>query len=322
MALVAICDLMAPKWTQKEERGSLAGILLLARVLRLLGRRVGIALVAPVALYFFLTDRMRRRASFDFRRRAKALGAPVGLGPWAGYRHFLTFGIAALDRLLAWRGDYDYTHVAGLDDPACVRFRDDPRGGLVLISHLGSFEVIRAIGQRNGVRSVVILAHNEHSAKFARALHGQAPESRLEVLEVTNIDVAVAMKISAAVEKGSWIVIGGDRLPPTGEARRISAPFMGATTDFPQGPYLLASALRCPVHAMFCLREGNGFRIHVEPIDDGEGLRTSPREREMAEACARYAAALEKHALASPYQWYNFYDFWNDQGAGGRRVAA
>ena len=39
------------------------------------------------------------------------------------------------------------------------------------------------------------------------------------------------------------------------------------------------------------------------------------RDAAALELLERYAALLEEWCLAHPYQWFNFYDFWEREGA-------
>jgi predicted LPLAT superfamily acyltransferase len=301
---------MIPNWVQSRERGSYSGVVLLARLLQLLGSRACLAAAAPVVFYFFLTGTAQRRASRDFRRRARAMGANVGTGYWAGLRHALDFAAAAIDRFSAWHGDFDFGDISGLDEPTCDTFRHDSKGAVVLTSHLGSFDVLRAIGARSRRRRVIAITHSGSTANYARALASVAPDSQFELLEIDELDIATAVRLSDAVDQGAWIVIGADRLPPKNRGREITTPFLGAPARFPQGPFVMAAALRCPVYTLFCIRRPGGFHIHVERLAETLALGRRDRERIMQDACAKYAAAVERRAIESPYQWYNFFDFW------------
>jgi predicted LPLAT superfamily acyltransferase len=68
--------------------------------------------------------------------------------------------------------------------------------------------------------------------------------------------------------------------------------------------------LGCPVYLMFCRREGARFRLSVERFAERIELPRGRRDEALAAYAARYAGRLEAQALADPYQWYNFFDFW------------
>jgi predicted LPLAT superfamily acyltransferase len=48
----------------------------------------------------------------------------------------------------------------------------------------------------------------------------------------------------------------------------------------------------------------------VERFAERIVLPRGERDAVLAGHAARYAARLQVQALADPFQWYNFYDFW------------
>ncbi|HRE16014.1 MAG TPA: hypothetical protein PLW86_02970, partial [Rhodocyclaceae bacterium] len=91
--------------------------------------------------------------------------------------------------------------------------------------------------------------------------------------------------------------------------------FLGASACFPQGPYILASLLECPVYLFFCVEEADGYRIVFEPFADQVMLPRGRREAAMAEYAQRYAHRLEALCRQAPLQWFNFFDFWRQDAA-------
>jgi predicted LPLAT superfamily acyltransferase len=76
------------------------------------------------------------------------------------------------------------------------------------------------------------------------------------------------------------------------------------------GPIFLAHLLQCPVYLFFCLKEGATYRVHMAPFADRIDLPRRGREAALRDWVARYAAAVEAHCRRTPFQWFNFYDFW------------
>ena len=108
------------------------------------------------------------------------------------------------------------------------------------------------------------------------------------------------------------VVIVGDRTPP-GESRqkRISLlDFLGELAPFAQGPFILASLLDCPVYLFFSLREGDGYRVHLEHFAERIVLPRKEREERLLGYMKQYVGRLEHYCLQAPEQWFNFYDFW------------
>jgi predicted LPLAT superfamily acyltransferase len=81
---------------------------------------------------------------------------------------------------------------------------------------------------------------------------------------------------------------------------------------FPAGPYRLAMALEAPIVLFFGLYRGaNRYHILLEVLADATAAswRSGPTAGQWVE---RYVRRLEHHARSAPYNWFNFYDFWNE----------
>ena len=59
----------------------------------------------------------------------------------------------------------------------------------------------------------------------------------------------------------------------------IWSDFLGRAAPFPQGPFVLAAALRCPVLLMFALQQQGKLRIHCEPFADPLLLPRAQRQQ-------------------------------------------
>lgn len=313
----------AKHWAEMQERGAAWGPALLVFIYRLLGRGVCIAVMAPVVFYFFATGAKQRRASIDYLRKVWAFsGRPGRPGLWQSLKHFMAFGVSLVDRFGAWTNQLDRADVDAIDGAEFEAMRDDPRGSLILSAHFGSTEIVRAIASRHQKRRITIVIHSPHAKSYSAAIERFAPQSRISLIEASNFDVGAAMAVSAAIERGEWVVMMGDRQPVRGEGRVIEAPLLNAPAAFPQGPFVLASALRCPVYALFCYRAGRRYLVSVSLLSDGAAAPRSGRMAAIGALVERYARALEPLLQAAPYQWFNFYDYWAPSGdaggAGGR----
>ncbi|MGJ4748778.1 hypothetical protein ACQV5M_20625, partial [Leptospira sp. SA-E8] len=53
------------------------------------------------------------------------------------------------------------------------------------------------------------------------------------------------------------------------------------------------------------------YELHFEPIAQQVLLPRASRDAALAELAARYARSLEAALARSPYDWFNFYPFWD-----------
>ena len=142
-----------------------------------------------------------------------------------------------------------------------------------------------------------------------------APEASVNLMSVTDIGPDTAIAIKEKLERGEWVAIVGDRIAVNpqrgGEWRVIWSTFMGQPAPFPQGPFILASILRCPVVLIFALRQQGKLVLHCEPFADPLRLPRGERQQALQDTVDRYAQRLEHYALMSPLDWFNFFDFWH-----------
>ena len=52
------------------------------------------------------------------------------------------------------------------------------------------------------------------------------------------------------------------------------------------------------------------YRVAFEAFADRVELRRASRAADLQAVVGRYAAALERRCRAHPYQWFNFFAFW------------
>ncbi|HCT4436716.1 TPA: glycosyltransferase family 2 protein [Klebsiella aerogenes] len=309
----------SPHWARQQEVKGLWGMRLMLLVWRLLGRKAFSLLLYPVVGVYWLTAATARRASQQWitRAREQLSARQMPLPPTlTSYRHFLRFGEAMLDKIASWRGELlfgrDVVFAAGAEETLNI---SDPRGKLLLASHLGDVEACRALAQLQGSKTINALVFSENAQRFKQIMAEMAPQAGLNLMPVTDIGPETAMLLQEKLDRGEWIAIVGDRIAVNpqrgGEWRVCWSRFMGQAAPFPQGPFILAAILRCPVNLIFALRQQSKLRIYCEPFADPLLLPRAERQQALQHIIDRYAERLEHYALQSPLDWFNFFDFWH-----------
>jgi predicted LPLAT superfamily acyltransferase len=54
--------------------------------------------------------------------------------------------------------------------------------------------------------------------------------------------------------------------------------------------------------------------IFAESLAQDVHLPSTERAGRLQDLTRRYAARLEAYCLDAPYQWFNFFDFWDEEG--------
>ncbi|HBT3238943.1 TPA: glycosyltransferase family 2 protein [Klebsiella aerogenes] len=308
----------SPHWARQQEVKGLWGMRLMLLVWRLLGRKAFSLLLYPVVGVYWLTAATARRASQQWitRVREQLAARQMPIPPTlTSYRHFQRFGEAMLDKIASWRGELqfgrDVVFTAGAEETLNI---SDPRGKLLLVSHLGDVEACRALAQLQGGKTINALVFSENAQRFKQIMTEMAPQAGLNLMPVNDIGPDTAILLQEKLDRGEWIAIVGDRIAVNpqrgGEWRVCWSRFMGQAAPFPQGPFILAAILRCPVNLLFALRQQGKLRIYCEPFADPLLLPRADRQQALQHIIDRYAERLEHYALQSPLDWFNFFDFW------------
>lgn len=307
-------------WATHKERGSLLLMRLTAFGVRVLGRKILTPVLYLIVLYFFASARAGRRNIRQYQSYLAEWSGTPALQPTLGsvYRQFMAFADNLLDRLDVWRGYLRFEQVQ-LVDPSGVRARLvrshlGGRGEILVITHLGNPDVCRAMAELGEQVPLNVLVHNRHVGQFNR-LVGEAGDRSMRLIQVSELDTAMMMDLSQRIERGEWLAIAGDRVP-LNDGRRVTVDFLGHLAAFPQGPWLMAGILRCPVNLLCCLKVDGRYRILLDPFLDTAHWERGQREATIQQWVQRYADHLAQQCLMAPQQWFNFYAYWQATEAG------
>ncbi len=296
---------MSTTWKQRPEGGGRFALGLIRGIARHGGRGLARMLLYPTTLYFLLRRAPERRASREWL--ATVFERPATW--WQVARHIHTFAATILDRVFLLSGQlkrFD-VRVQGLDSlhDALV----DGQGMLLFGSHLGSFEVLRVLSRERPdvkVRVVLDIGHNPVMSQLLDALN---PEVAATVIDAGQSGPTIMLEIQKAISEGAIVTLLTDRVQ-SGQAW-LPVPFFGRDAPLPVAPWQIASVLGVQVMLAFGLyRGGKRYDLVFEPFEMGARPARAERATRLRSLVGRYAARLEHHARQAPYNWFNFYDFW------------
>ncbi|WP_162845209.1 hypothetical protein [Hydromonas duriensis] len=227
------------------------------------------------------------------------------------FKHFLTFGDALLDKVLAASGHLTLNNieVEGREPvQACI---DKGQGFVLLTAHLGNMEVSRILAKYRKI-PLNILVHTRHAEKFNRVLRRLDPQCQVNLIQVTELNTSLAISLSQKVQAGEGVVIAADRIPASGNMNHmVPADFLGRTAYFPIGPYVLSHLLQVPVFFVTCVRKQKSYHIQYELFETCISISRSSREESLRIYAQKFAHLLAVRCKQTPLQWYNFYPFWH-----------
>lgn len=313
----------AAGWLSAAERGTVLGMRFIVWCYRVLGRRLCAYVIVPVVAYFFLTDRKARTASYRYLERLRTwaperASLPRPPGTRSSFLHFREFGLNILDRVSFLLGDGEEFVMVVHGREHLDRLAAEKRGALLVSAHLGSFDALRLLADREGVKvNVVMFLRN---ARMINAVFANLnPRLQLPIIHLDPGSPRAVFEIRACLQRGELVGLLGDRVGLEDGARTSAVPFLGVPATFPLGPFLLGSALKCPILFIVGLRVNHRtYEVFVEPLAPPSARRTLDRAEEVQDLLSRYAGRLEAYCARAPYQWFNFYDFWGAPAGGPR----
>jgi predicted LPLAT superfamily acyltransferase len=303
------------EWIGRRERGSAALLRFMAFLSMRLGRKLSRIPLYWIAAYFFLFGPHARRESRRYLSRA------LGRKPRASdrFRHILYFATTIHDRVYLINEKYEAFRIT-IEGEALMREQAERgTGALLMGAHMGSFEVIGSIGRRRPGLQVSMAMYEDNARKINSILAAVNPEVRPDIISLGHLDAM--LKVAERLDRGAFVGLLGDRT--LGEEPVHAVSILGERAYLPTGPMRAAAILRRSVIFMVGLyRGGNHYHVVFEPLADFSASSLKTRDDAVRAAVERYAALLDKYCRSDPYNWFNFFDFWQEPKHSRKRKPA
>jgi predicted LPLAT superfamily acyltransferase len=272
-----------------------------------LGRAASRIVLFGIAAYFLAFAPRARQTSRAFLRRALQLQSDRAV-PWTSlYRHFLCFASIVHDRIYLINDRHDLFDIRVHNQELIDELVASGDGAFLIGAHLGSFEVLRAVGRKQPGLRIAMAMYEENARKINAALKAINPAAQQGVVALGHIDSM--MHVHDLLAQGTVVGMLGDRSLRNDDTRQVD--FFGEPAALPLGPFRMAAIMKRPVLFMTGLyRGGNRYDIHFETLADFSRVAPHGRTLAIQVAMERYAALLEQYCRAAPYNWFNFFDFW------------
>lgn len=290
-------------WRQTKERSNMPMLRVMSWISLKLGRRVSRYVLHAVAAYFVLFSPVSRRASLDYLRRV--LGRRPRLADL--YRHFFCFAATIHDRIYLINQRYELFDIDIRGRENILPLIAAGQGVFLMGAHLGSFEVLRAIGRQLPGLRVAMVMHEGNAQKINGMLAAINPAAAQDIIGLGRIDSM--LKVRERLDAGMLVGMLSDRT--LGNEPMIEVSLLGAPAAIPSGPFRMAALLRQPVVFMTGLYLGdNRYQVNFDTLADFSSVPAGQRDAMIQTAIARYTALLERYCRRAPYNWFNFFDYW------------
>ena len=290
-------------WSRAPERGATWLVHLMLWLMQHVGWFARSIVLPGITAWFYVTSPSARTASREYLRTVldrRVTGRDV-------LRHIHVFASTILDRaaLLTSESHGIALDVSGLEHVEAAI--GGGRGCLLLGSHLGSFAMLRGLAERCPV-PVKMLMYRANAGTYSTMMEQLDPSSARQVIPIG--EVQSMLQIHDAVAQGAIVAILADRVP-SGGGRVVTVPFFGRPAPFPAGPFILGASLGVPTLMFRGVRTSpRRYDIAFQPLAERIVLSRVTREADLVAIVSRYAAWLEQACRAHPFNWFNFFSFW------------
>lgn len=299
-------------WKNLSERGGSFSLNLMLWIYRIAGRALfRFVLIFVIAWYWLFAKRVRE-ASLEYLHQLHGYFAEQSPfkkvpGMLDSYRHLLSFGNAMLDKIAGWLGDIPQQalYIHGHE-----HFQAHyGRGAVIISSHFGNIELIRAL-KADHDQIVNVLVHTVHASKFNALLKKINPNATVRLIQVSELGADTAIILQERLDAGEWVVVAADRTPVS-SSRVQHVDFLGRSAAWPEGAWILASLMKYPAILLFCYYHQKQYHVYIELFAEHITLARASRAQALHQLIQRYVLVVEQHCKRAPYQWFNFYHFWD-----------
>lgn len=289
---------MAGQWEGKS-KGTVLGYKIFIFFIRKLGIRAAYALLSFVALYYcFFAGKSTGSIYRYFRYR---LQYPFFKSTINIYKNYFVFGKTIIDKVAISSGlknkfTYECDGVETIID-----LLDQKKGGILISAHVGNFEIAEFFFEEIDTRSQISLVTTDAERKNIKEyMEKVMVHSNIKFILVQE-DMSHIFDINNALSNGELVCFTGDRYMKGSKV--LSETLLGKETNFPAGPFMLASRLQVPVLFVYVMKETN-THYHLY------SRRSKAKNRDAQGLLKEYTQSVEWMLSKYPVQWFNYFDFW------------
>ena len=279
-------------------RGSPLGIRLIIFLYNTFGYKAAKALVYVVAFFYALVSLKNREALASFY---EAVGIPRSF--YTYFKHVYAFSLTIFDRFIAKEGmqeahiKVERVHVENFETL-------QKTGGILVLSHHGNWAQSFKIFQTYDIK-LNIIGDEAIDTNLQKLETDKEENNRIHVIDL-KAGMQAMLEIARALQNREIIIIMVDRVKE--EDKAVSVSFLERATYLHSGGFEIAHMRKTPMLGCDIVRtDDNAIKVEFSEIITTQEKKKEERIGDLAQ---QYASFLERVVKAYPYQWFNFFDFW------------
>ncbi len=289
------------QWDGKS-RGTVLGYKIFVFFITKFGTRSAYFLLYFVAFYFVIFSVKGTKAIFYYFHNR--LGYSKTASIIKVFKNNLTFGKTIIDKFAIASGQKEKFTYNFDGEHNLEQILKQKKGGILISAHVGNFEIAEYFFSRVDEYSAqinLVTTDNEHGA-IKDYLDSVALESNMKFIIVQD-DLSHIFEINNALRNNELICFTGDRYFKG--SKTLKGELLGKETNFPAGAFLIGSRLKVPVIFLYIMKEtSKHYHFYAE--------EAVFKDRDPQDLLKQFTKSIERILKEYPYQWFNYFDFWND----------
>jgi len=193
-------------------------------------------------------------------------------------------------------------------------------GGIILMSHLGNYEMAARAFEEIGLKHLMIMGERE-ARQVAHDQRETLSNRGITILVATGQGDSVFGGLEAIqfIREGGFVSLSGD-LTWTKQRSLLPVKLFDQEVVLTSAPHLLALVSGAPLFTLFTYRVKRGrHSIIISPPREVKASSRSERNMTLQASAQVYANALEEKVRQHPFQWYIFEPFFGSASATARK---
>lgn len=295
------------KWFQIKEQSAGVNRLRLSWFLyKLFGKNVLYLIALIMAFFTFLFAPKVREYSKKYFSVAKT---QTGLKPSLinQFKLIHSYARSLVDKLLVYSGDFDPKDVVFENSDMLNELFDDiekKNGVFFICNHIGNIEVLLSFFLSNETKpnfKINVFMSEIQSQIFNGFLQTIKREYPIKSFKVEDIGLNTGIELKDNLNNGDVVFIAGDRVAQNNDTKNIEAELFARKIYLPKGTFKLAKLMDVPVYFISAIKTGKNYKILLEK-------QFNLTEKNLTNS---YVKFLEHSISVNPFQFFNFYDFFN-----------
>ena len=289
------------QWDGKS-RGAVIGYKIFIFFIHKLGIRSAYLLLYFVAFYFLLFSFKGSQAIFYYFH--KRLGFSKLKSIFKVYRNYYTFGQTIIDRVAISSGLRDKFTYEFDGENILIDLLNRKQGGILISAHVGNFEIAEFFfNEMDGFSQINLVTTDREHAEIREYLERIELKSEIKFILIRE-DLSHVFEINNAINNNELICFTGDRYFEG--QKTLTMDFLGKEAKFPAGTFLLGSRLKVPVVFVYVMKESTKhYHLYTREAEF--------KSRNAQDLLRKYTESITWILKKYPYQWFNYYDFWDER---------